>query len=137
LPVAAVVEVVAVVDVDVEVDVDAWVGDVVAELVLVVGVAWVFVEVDVELVVPVLFALPLPDVVAGTVHHLVVKLDVVLPEVCVPVIVTGGVTVVGFELVAVFDELWVLDVPPLMAGSTLIVGWMSIAGATITVWSER
>jgi hypothetical protein len=45
--------------------------------------------------------------------------------------------VVGFELVAVFDELWVLAVPPLMVGSTLIMGWMLIAGATMTVWTER
>jgi hypothetical protein len=64
---------------------------------------------------------------------LVVKFAVVLPEVCDPVTVTGGVTVVGFELVAVFVELWVLAVPPLMVGSTLIMGWMLIAGATFTV----
>lgn len=108
LPVAAVVEVFDVVAV--------WFGDVVEQLVFVVGVDVVFVEVDVELVVPALGELLLPDVFAGAVHHLVTKLDVVLPEVCVPVIVIGGVTVVGFELAAVFDELWVLDVPPLMAG---------------------
>jgi len=66
---------------------------------------------------------------------LVVKVVVVLPDVCVPVIVTGGVTVMGFELVAVFDELWVLAVPPLIVGSTLIMGWMLIEGATVTVWT--
>jgi hypothetical protein len=66
---------------------------------------------------------------------LVLKVVVVLPEVCVPVIVTGGVTVVGLELVAVFDELWVLAVPPLIVGSTLIMGWMLIAGSTVTVWT--
>jgi hypothetical protein len=70
-----------------------------------VGADVVFVEVDAELPAPALVELPLPDVLPGAVHHLVTKLEVVSPEVCVPVIVTGGVTVVGFELAAVFDEL--------------------------------
>jgi len=53
---------------------------------------------------------------------LVVKVAVVLPLDCEPAIVIGGVTVVGFEVAAVFDELWVLAVPPLIVGSTLIMG---------------
>ena len=47
---------------------------------------------------------------------MVVKVAVVLPDVCDPVIVTGGVTVVGLELVEVFVALWVLAVPPLIVG---------------------
>jgi len=99
----------------------------------------VFVEVDVEFAVPALAELLVPEVLTGAVHHLVVKVVVVLPVVCDPVTVTGGLTVtggvtmVGFELVAVFDELWVLAVPPLIVGSTLIMGWMLIEGATVTV----
>ncbi len=93
----------------------------------------VLVAVDVELVVPELVELPVPVAFAGNVHHLVLKVVVVLPDVCVPVRVTGGVTLVGFELVAVFDELCVLAVPPLIVGSILIMGWMLIAGSTVTV----
>ncbi len=92
------------------------------DVVFAAGFDVVLVVVDVELVVPAPVELPFAEVLTGTVHHFVVKVFVVLPVVCDPVIVTGGVTLVGFELVAVFDELWVLDVPPLMFGSTLIIG---------------
>jgi hypothetical protein len=90
--------------------------DVVPALGFAVGVELVFVAVDVELVVPALAQGLVPEVRAGPVHHLVMKVAVVLPAVCDPVIVTGGATMVGFELAAVFDELWVLAVPPLIVG---------------------
>jgi hypothetical protein len=132
-----------VVDVDVG---HVWVDEVVPALAFAGGVETVFVAVDVEFVVLDGAELLAPEVPTGLVHHLVMNVAVVLPEVCVPVTVTGGVTVigavtvtggvtaVGFELAAVFDELWVLAVPPLTVGSTLIMGWMLIAGWTLTVW---
>jgi hypothetical protein len=36
-------------------------------------------------------------------------------------------------LAEVFEVLWVVDVPPLTEGSTLIRGWILIAGATVIV----
>ncbi len=82
----------------------------------------VFVVVDVALVGHALEEPLVPVVPPGLVDHLVVNVAVVFPMVRDPVIVTGGVTVIGgvtvggFEHVAVFDELWVLAVPPLIVG---------------------
>ena len=108
-------------DVDDEVVVEAVCPEaVVSELVVVGGdefpVVEVVVEVDVPLAVPALADPPVPEPFEGAVHHLVMKVAVVLPVECDPVTVTGGFTVVGFELVAVFDELCVLAVPPLIVG---------------------
>jgi hypothetical protein len=108
-------------DVDDEVVVDAaWPDDVVSEPAAVPGAPVPLVEVDddvdVELPVAALADSPAPEPPTGAVHHLVIKVAVVFPEVCDALEVTGWVTVVGLELVAVFEELWVLAVPPLMVG---------------------
>jgi hypothetical protein len=44
--------------------------------------------------------------------------DVVLPVVFDPETETGGVTVevIGLDVAEVFEELWVLDAPPLIVG---------------------
>ena len=59
-----------------------------------------------------------PDPVCpfGAVHQVALKVDVVLPVVFDPETDTGGVTVLGVEVAEVFDELCVLDAPPLMVG---------------------
>jgi hypothetical protein len=53
---------------------------------------------------------------------------VVLPEVCDPADETGDVEVVGAVLADVFEELCVLDAPPLTVGWTAIEGWTLIVG---------
>jgi hypothetical protein len=53
---------------------------------------------------------------AGVEHHLVVYVFVVLPVVCDPEAETGVVEVLGTVLAEVFDELWVLELPPLTVG---------------------
>ena len=52
----------------------------------------------------------------GAVHQFVLNDVVVVPLDCEPETDTGGVTVFGVELADVFDELWVLEAPPLMFG---------------------
>jgi hypothetical protein len=57
-----------------------------------------------------------PVDVVGVVHQVALKVDVVMPVVFDPETVTGGVTVLGVELADVFEELCVLDAPPLIVG---------------------
>jgi hypothetical protein len=52
----------------------------------------------------------------GAVHQFALKVDVVLPVVFDPETDTGGVTVLGVDVAEVFEELCVLDAPPLMVG---------------------
>jgi len=51
---------------------------------------------------------------------------VVLPAVCDPADETDVEGVVGAVLADVFDELCVLEVPPLTVGWTVIAGWILI-----------
>jgi hypothetical protein len=60
--------------------------------------------------------------VAGFVHHFVEYAFVVLPVVSDPEAETGVVVGTGDVLAEVFDELWVLAVPPASVGWTLIAG---------------
>jgi hypothetical protein len=48
----------------------------------------------------------------------------------------AAVVAAGAVLADVFDELCVLDVPPLIAGCTMIIGWTVIVGATVIVDEE-
>ena len=52
----------------------------------------------------------------GAVHQVALKVDVVLPLVFDPETETGGVTVVGVEVAEVFEEVCVVDAPPLIVG---------------------
>jgi hypothetical protein len=52
----------------------------------------------------------------GTIHRVALEVDVVLPVVLEPETDTGGVTVLGVEVAEVFEELCVLDAPPLIVG---------------------
>ena len=61
---------------------------------------------------------------------------VALPAVWVAVAVGLGVGDVGAVLAEVFVELWVVDVPPLIAGSTMIMGWTVIMGETVILDEE-
>ncbi len=87
--------------------------------------------------------------VVGVVHQLVLEAVVLLPEVWFPDSVPAGervfepagaaavvvlvVELVGVVLAAVLDELWVLAVPPLTLGSTLIVGARLIVGEKLII----
>jgi hypothetical protein len=59
---------------------------------------------------------------SGVDDHLVVYALVVLPFICDPDAETDVAVGVGAVLAEVFDELWVLAVPPLSVGWTLIAG---------------
>ncbi len=138
--------------------VEVEVGDVVEveDVVLVVALAPPFADVLVgvgvcglvvcELVVECVFDPVVVEVGLGVgvaeeeVFQFVVNVVVVFPVLLVPWTETGGVTVtlavavgVGVVLAEVLEVLCVLEVPPLTEGSTLIIGWTRIAGATVMV----
>ena len=109
-------------------------------------VVGVDVVVDVEGVVDVLLVSkveePPVDLVAGDElgvgvdHHLVEYAFVVLPLVSDPEAETGVVVGTGAVLEDVFDELWVLAVPPASVGWTLIAGWILNVGSMVIVGVE-
>jgi hypothetical protein len=66
-------------------------------------------------------------------HQFSTEEFVVLPVLVDGVVVPAGLTELGLVFAEVFDALWVLAVPPLTLGSTLIAGWMSIAGCTLII----
>jgi hypothetical protein len=52
----------------------------------------------------------------GSIHQVALTVDAVLPVVFEPEADAGGVTVLGVEVAEVFEELCVLDAPPLIVG---------------------
>ncbi len=66
-------------------------------------------------------------------HQFSTEEFVVLPVLVDGVVVPAGVSELGLVFAEVFDALWVLAVPPLTLGWTLIAGWMSIAGCTLMI----
>jgi hypothetical protein len=134
---------------DVEVDVEPEFAELAFAVVLVPEDAVGFcVEVDPELEEPALDPFPAVDVefellpldcdpepfIARTACHQFSTEEFVVPPVLLDgVVEPAGVSELGFVFAEVFDALWVLAVPPLTLGWTLIAGWISIAGCTLMI----
>jgi hypothetical protein len=79
-------------------------------------------------------AVPDPVCWLGLDHKVALTDDVVSPVVFEIETDTGVGTVAGVDVAEVFDELCVLEAPPLIVGCTvppLIDGWTFIVGSTV------